>query len=165
MEFTISGSVDDERIFDNFATKWLVADLVTPRNRVPSIAQVFHAYTLTGASSIVDPSSCNNLPVARALSSEPSRIAGPFYRISARHLFSVIGHITASAFARLRISALLVQILALFPRADMGQIVEPTGTYRSYSSSGVRSEEHTSELQSLMRISYDVFCLKKKKNN
>src|SRR3546814_6224804 len=26
-----------------------------------------------------------------------------------------------------------------------------------------RSEEHTSELQSLMRISYDVFCLKKKK--
>src|SRR3546814_3439211 len=30
--------------------------------------------------------------------------------------------------------------------------------------SGLRSEEHTSELQSLMRISSDVFCLKKKKN-
>src|SRR3546814_936408 len=30
---------------------------------------------------------------------------------------------------------------------------------------GNRSEEHTSELQSLMRISYDVFCLKKNKNN
>src|SRR3546814_5209216 len=29
----------------------------------------------------------------------------------------------------------------------------------------LRSEEHTSELQSLMRISYAVFCLKKKKNN
>src|SRR3546814_1126131 len=28
---------------------------------------------------------------------------------------------------------------------------------------GFRSEEHTSELQSLMRISYAVFCLKKKK--
>src|SRR3546814_7813787 len=28
-----------------------------------------------------------------------------------------------------------------------------------------RSAEHTSELQSLMRISYAVFCLKKKKNN
>src|SRR3546814_4705600 len=27
---------------------------------------------------------------------------------------------------------------------------------------GIRSEEHTSELQSLMRISYAVFCLKKK---
>src|SRR3546814_9779113 len=30
---------------------------------------------------------------------------------------------------------------------------------------GARSEEHTSELQSLMRISYAVFCLKKKKKN
>src|SRR3546814_3750496 len=30
---------------------------------------------------------------------------------------------------------------------------------------GGRSEEHTSELQSLMRISYAVFCLKKKKYN
>src|SRR3546814_4125698 len=29
----------------------------------------------------------------------------------------------------------------------------------------MRSEEHTSELQSLMRISYAVFCLKKKKDN
>src|SRR3546814_118733 len=29
----------------------------------------------------------------------------------------------------------------------------------------LRSEEHTSELQSLMRISYAVFCLKKKKKN
>src|SRR3546814_3624182 len=29
---------------------------------------------------------------------------------------------------------------------------------------GFRSEEHTSELQSLMRISYAVFCLKKKKS-
>src|SRR3546814_7917293 len=29
---------------------------------------------------------------------------------------------------------------------------------------GTRSEEHTSELQSLMRISYAVFCLKKKKS-
>src|SRR3546814_4237572 len=31
-------------------------------------------------------------------------------------------------------------------------------------SQGPRSEEHTSELQSLMRISYAVFCLKKKKH-
>src|SRR3546814_1621292 len=30
---------------------------------------------------------------------------------------------------------------------------------------GIRSEEHTSELQSLMRISYAVFCLKKKTKN
>src|SRR3546814_9231507 len=34
-----------------------------------------------------------------------------------------------------------------------------------YGFSDQRSEEHTSELQSLMRISYAVFCLKKNKNN
>src|SRR3546814_10080038 len=34
---------------------------------------------------------------------------------------------------------------------------------RSRHREGIRSEEHTSELQSLMRISYAVFCLKKKK--
>src|SRR3546814_4243480 len=38
-----------------------------------------------------------------------------------------------------------------FDPANYGEIVKP------------RSEEHTSELQSLMRISYAVFCLKKKK--
>src|SRR3546814_2428889 len=37
---------------------------------------------------------------------------------------------------------------------------KPSGTPKR-----CRSEEHTSELQSLMRISYAVFCLKKKKNN
>src|SRR3546814_5865902 len=36
----------------------------------------------------------------------------------------------------------------------------PSETVRN---TGGRSEEHTSELQSLMRISYAVFCLKKKK--
>src|SRR3546814_10397788 len=35
--------------------------------------------------------------------------------------------------------------------------------YKNASEAGVRSEEHTSELQSLMRISYAVFCWKKKK--
>src|SRR3546814_2515618 len=36
--------------------------------------------------------------------------------------------------------------------------------YTPYFPKGIRSEEHTSELQSLMRISYAVFCLKKKKH-
>src|SRR3546814_1720439 len=36
-------------------------------------------------------------------------------------------------------------------------------TIRKEMAAAVRSEEHTSELQSLMRISYAVFCLKKKK--
>src|SRR3546814_1804298 len=42
-------------------------------------------------------------------------------------------------------------------------IGEPLG-WRRYESQAQRSEEHTSELQSLMRITYAVFCLKKKKN-
>src|SRR3546814_7227178 len=33
---------------------------------------------------------------------------------------------------------------------------------RLFANLSLKSEEHTSELQSLMRISYDVFCLKKK---
>src|SRR3546814_10813893 len=40
---------------------------------------------------------------------------------------------------------------------------EPAMGFR-HENGGNRSEEHTSELQSLMRISYAVFCLKKKKN-
>src|SRR3546814_9267737 len=38
------------------------------------------------------------------------------------------------------------------------------GRYVAHEIAHARSEEHTSELQSLMRISYAVFCLKKKKN-
>src|SRR3546814_1235182 len=38
------------------------------------------------------------------------------------------------------------------------------GLFRTVAYGAARSEEHTSELQSLMRISYAVFCLKKKKN-
>src|SRR3546814_1438583 len=38
------------------------------------------------------------------------------------------------------------------------------GHFRGHRHGTSRSEEHTSELQSLMRISYAVFCLKKKKN-
>src|SRR3546814_2682729 len=41
----------------------------------------------------------------------------------------------------------------------------PGLTRLHYSSVGYRSEEHTSELQSLMRISYAVFCLKNKKKD
>src|SRR3546814_1775319 len=40
-------------------------------------------------------------------------------------------------------------MIGFFPAHDVGH-------------GGLRSEEHTSELQSLMRISYAVFCLKKK---
>src|SRR3546814_2779115 len=44
--------------------------------------------------------------------------------------------------------------------ADRLSVARHADLHRDHS---VRSEEHTSELQSLMRISYAVFCLKKKK--
>src|SRR3546814_6867987 len=47
---------------------------------------------------------------------------------------------------------------------DADRFARPKGT-RRHGARGDRSEEHTSELQSLMRISYAVFCLKKKKKN
>src|SRR3546814_9480796 len=67
---------------------------------------------------------------------------------------------------------------ALRPREQPGVVQPPSGPgfderllrgvmadHRSHGSSSarMRSEEHTSELQSLMRISYAVFCLKNKK--
>src|SRR3546814_3165656 len=44
------------------------------------------------------------------------------------------------------------------------QAAQTLGRHRFDITAEPRSEEHTSELQSLMRISYDVFCLKKKKH-
>src|SRR3546814_12656149 len=51
---------------------------------------------------------------------------------------------------------------SLFERHGRGVRLTPAGL-RFAHDSRQRSEEHTSELQSLMRISYAVFCLKKKK--
>src|SRR3546814_6101347 len=50
-------------------------------------------------------------------------------------------------------------------RCDPSRVPVPSGTVRyvpTLRARACRSEEHTSELQSLMRISYAVFCLKKK---
>src|SRR3546814_1619760 len=72
---------------------------------------------------------------------------------------------------RLRAAAALVRVEA---RDSQGLWLAPHGALRAGGAArrdrlvdgriGLRSEEHTSELQSLMRISYAVFCLKKKKN-
>src|SRR3546814_8966313 len=53
-----------------------------------------------------------------------------------------------------------------WPRMDAGRIADPLVCAPCPNRARflkIRSEEHTSELQSLMRISYAVFCLKKKK--
>src|SRR3546814_7099598 len=54
--------------------------------------------------------------------------------------------------------------LTLFDITDLHFVGDrPTGERQGLDAARVRSEEHTSELQSLMRISYAVFSLKKKK--
>src|SRR3546814_5177611 len=50
--------------------------------------------------------------------------------------------------------------LSAVPPDGLGKRLDLRGIF---SAPSARSEEHTSELQSLMRISYAVFCLKKKK--
>src|SRR3546814_9563014 len=59
--------------------------------------------------------------------------------------------------------AIAATLTSLSPIRGIATVVQ-TGTsgYRKLNATG-RSEEHTSELQSLMRTSYAVFCLKKKK--
>src|SRR3546814_7736268 len=47
-------------------------------------------------------------------------------------------------------------------KSTAGSILEPVSRPEHPEDHAERSEEHTSELQSLMRISYAVFCLKKK---
>src|SRR3546814_2360587 len=60
----------------------------------------------------------------------------------------------------------LHRLLADRPPVDaVGHRVVHGGTRLREATLVTRSEEHTSELQSLMRISYAVFCLKKKINN
>src|SRR3546814_1286513 len=50
-------------------------------------------------------------------------------------------------------------------RQEAFRLERPEQAIERYEPIFTRSEEHTSELQSLMRISYAVFCLKKKKED
>src|SRR3546814_7843457 len=62
---------------------------------------------------------------------------------------------------------LTIQRIAIFPLTGavlFPGLHLPLHIFEPRYSAMVRSEEHTSELQSLMRISYAVFCLKKKKD-
>src|SRR3546814_6476868 len=65
-------------------------------------------------------------------------------------------------------SAICHSAICITPRAHGGHYRQTAagkqGVKKTNGRAGIRSEEHTSELQSLMRISYAVFCLKKKKN-
>src|SRR3546814_2571259 len=56
------------------------------------------------------------------------------------------------------------QLDGLLPIFQRNVLIHERKALHCLRQAGIRSEEHTSELQSLMRISYAVFCLKKKKN-
>src|SRR3546814_8615908 len=58
---------------------------------------------------------------------------------------------------------LIVTLRKLVPDDHHGDAAREADEDQARHIFGFRSEEHTSELQSLMRISYAVFCLKKKK--
>src|SRR3546814_3326152 len=61
------------------------------------------------------------------------------------------------------IVVLLATLITLVPALFVTDYVFNDWLYRALVFLVIRSEEHTSELQSLMRISYAVFCLKQKK--
>src|SRR3546814_7410021 len=70
----------------------------------------------------------------------------------------------ALAIITVGVLSLLLALSGSFVQLALLSVVARLCTYIGTSVSVlVRSEEHTSELQSIMRISYDVFCLKKKK--
>src|SRR3546814_6487217 len=58
-----------------------------------------------------------------------------------------------------------VAAIDALPAILLNPLLDKASTAASISAPAQRSEEHTSELQSLMRISYAVFCLKKKNTN
>src|SRR3546814_5059784 len=75
--------------------------------------------------------------------------------LGAAGLGDLYGHLTDAA------RAAVDQHLLAGP--NIGPVYQPFPGGDEDQRQGCRSEEHTSELQSLMRISYAVFCLKKKK--
>src|SRR3546814_6005835 len=76
------------------------------------------------------------------------------------------GHIMAQRMPRDRVAfpAAINRRLRLHPRIG-SEIVEQAIGFEAVEVGAVRSDEHTSELQSLMRCSYAVFCLKKNKTH
>src|SRR3546814_5594277 len=87
----------------------------------------------------------------------------PLSRMDARHVIDILD---ANAL-RLRPQEIAEATQAMIPAKSRGRIRDLAGGWPVALDllcawSATRSEEHTSELQSLMRISYAVFCLKKK---
>src|SRR3546814_8218090 len=98
----------------------------------------------------------HTLTAARALDVPP-----PYDVVTLREVGDAFAH--ACAIAGESGAGTLVWVRR-YDLAEFAVVLEPEETLAA-ARRAFRSEEHTSELQSLMRISYAVFCLKKKKNS
>src|SRR3546814_1504468 len=94
-------------------------------------------------------------PPCLGIIEESHRINSPKGRISEEKTLNIIQGKTAFGKLYLQYHPLVFNLTVVDLRENPVVTVDLT----------LRSEEHTSELQSLMRISYAVFCLKKKKNH
>src|SRR3546814_3884231 len=74
-------------------------------------------------------------------------------------------HSARSLICMAQTSAMLMPAIFDERAASLRRVPPHSGQVVKVTTRSTRSEEHTSELQSLMRISYAVFCLKKKKAN
>src|SRR3546814_3379743 len=101
---------------------------------------------LSNASAVIAEGEVNQLTAQRRIDTDEE------------HYLEIIGAKTAALFAAAcRIAAVVAE------RDDAQEMALDTYGRNLGIAFQLRSEEHTSELQSLMRISYAVFCLKKKK--
>src|SRR3546814_7427779 len=124
---------------------------------VESGFDAFHACASCGASDNSSASRSNVCPLSKlTVAITPSRGAAIVVSI-------FMLSITNSVCPRVTVSPTVTETVTMLPGigATMLSSAAPPACAASRSS---RSEEHTSELQSLMRISYAVFCLKKKHN-
>src|SRR3546814_1661582 len=86
----------------------------------------------------------------------------PLFNRLKRSIFQALEHDKTDGAARERLSGAVVSAAFAVIRKEESFELSPVECRRALTRMPNRSEEHTSELQSLMRISYAVFCLKKK---
>src|SRR3546814_5744823 len=98
--------------------------------------------------------------VPRFLDLASERLSCPSFSLrlgQRQNMLNLFGSLSLVIRSATTIDEFVRNLVDFFPLNTRGAIL-------SLSRAEDRSEEHTSELQSLMRISYAVFCLKKKKN-
>src|SRR3546814_6941729 len=127
---------------------------------------------------VVRPSAFMQPPAGALTCAEPPMVrARRGHTMTEAHLFAIGVLLAWLAGIRVYLTVFGIGLAGFFGWLDLPQALEVTASpwvlgvsgvlaiveFFADKIPGVRSEEHTSELQSLMRISYAVFCLKKKK--